>query len=76
MTRIDPDKILPPHPFLTGMATALDIYGASGMKTFERIHRYWLAVNFEPRPSAEDSIQDSIVAVNSEYIRLLAGQES
>ena len=76
MKRFDPEKVLPSQPFVTGMATALDIYGASGMRTYERIHHYWLTVISEPRPSAEESIQESIVAVNSEYIRLLAGQDS
>ena len=76
MKRFDPKRVLAPQPFITGMATALDIYGASGLKTYERIHSYWLTVIAEPRPSAEDSIQESIATVNSEYIRLLTGHES
>ena len=75
MRRFDPERLLPPHPFITGMATALDIYGASGLKMYGRIQRHWIEAASQPRPSVEESIRESITTINGEYLRLLAEQK-
>ena len=72
MKKFEAESVLPRRPFLTGMTTALDIYGASGLRMYERIHRHWLTVISRPRPSAEESITESVATVNGEYQRLLA----
>ncbi len=72
MKRFDPETVLPPNPFITGLATAMDIYGASGISMYERIHHHWLATVSQPRQSAEESIRESIATINGEYLRLLA----
>lgn len=75
MRRFDPEQLLPPHPFVTGMATALDIYGASGLKMYRRIQRHWIETAAQPKPSAEESIRESISTINGEYLRLLVEQK-
>ena len=75
MRRFDPARILPTRPFVTGMTLAFDIYGASGLETYGRIQQRWLTIVSQPWPSAEESIKESIAAVNGEYQRLLARQE-
>ena len=72
MKRFDPKRILSPQPFITGMATALDIYGASGLRIYGRIQHHWITVMSQPKPSAEESIRESIASINGEYLRLLA----
>ncbi len=72
MKRFKPETILPLRPFLTGMAASLDIFGVSGLRMYERIQDHWLAVVSQPWPSAEESIQDSVAAVNGEYRKLLS----
>ena len=74
MNKFDPKQVLPPQPFITGMATALDIYGAYGIRMYGRIYHNWLTVSSQPRPSAEESIRESIATINGDYLRLLAEQ--
>ena len=71
MNRFDPKRVLPPKPFVTGMATALDIYGASGLRMYGRIYNHWITVTSQPKPSAEDSIRESVARINGEYLQLL-----
>lgn len=75
MKRFDPKRVLPPRPFITGMATAFDIYGASGLRMYRRIHDHWIDVASQPRPSAEESIRESVASINGEYLKLLAEQK-
>lgn len=72
MNRFDPKRVLPPKPFITGMAAALDIYGASGLRVYGLIHHHWIEVMSQPKPSAEESIRESVATVNGEYLKLLA----
>lgn len=74
MYKLDPKRVLLRKPFIAGMATALDIYGAQGLRMYDRIQQHWIAVTSQPRPSAEESIRESIATVNGEYHRLLAEQ--
>lgn len=74
MNRFDPKRVLLRKPFITGMATALDLYGAQGLRMYDRIQQQWIAVTSQPRPTAEESIRESIATVNGEYLRLLAEQ--
>ena len=75
MKKFDPANVLPPQPFVIGMYTALDIYRTSGLRMYDRIQGEWVAVLSKPRPSAEESIQESVATINGEYLRLLAEQE-
>ena len=72
MKRFKPETVLPPRPFMTGMSVSMDIFGASGLRMYERIQDQWLAVVSQPWPSAEESIQESVATVNGEYRKLLA----
>lgn len=72
MKRFEPKRVLPSRPFVTGMNTALDIYGASGLRMYERIQNQWLTVISKPWPSADESIRESLAVVNGEYLRILA----
>ena len=76
MAKIDPKRILPPRPFLTGMATAFDMYGTYGLKVSKKIYEEWSTVVSQHSPSAEESVRDSIAAVNGDFMRLLAEQET
>jgi len=76
MKKLDPERVLPARPFVSGMSTALDIYGTSGLRTFERIRRQWITVISQPGLSAEESIRESITSVNGEYQKLLAEHRS
>ncbi len=76
MRRLDLKRILPTRPFLTGMATAFDMYGTYGQKVYERIHTEWSTVVSQPSPSADESIRESIAAVNGEFLKLLAEREN
>lgn len=66
----DPKSVLQRRPFVTGMATALDIYGVRGLKDHELIWDRWQELKDGPRPSAEESIRDSIAEVNDGFQRL------
>ena len=68
---LDPKSVLSRRPFVRGMATALDIYGVHGLKTHELIWDRWQELMDEPRPSAEESIRDSIAEVNDGFLRLV-----
>ena len=74
-TKILPvERILPARPFLHGMATAFDIYGAYGVEALAQIKREWDIANAEPLPSTEESINDCIATINREYRKLLSEQ--
>ena len=75
MKRIDPARVLPPRPFITGMRTSLDIYGVSGLTMYKRIQRHWSTAVSQPRPSAEESIRETVATVNGEFLGLLADHE-
>jgi len=75
MKKFDPANVLPPQPFATGMYTALDIYGTSGLRMYKRIQDEWMAVLSQPWPSAEESIRESVATINGEYLKLLAEQK-
>ena len=75
MNRFDPKRVLPPQPFVTGMSTALDIYGASGLRMYGRIQHHWIEVTSQPKPSAEESLRESVATVNGEFLKLLVEHE-
>ena len=75
MKRFRPDKILTSRPFMTGMSAAFDIYGASGIKMYDRIHGHWITIISHPRPTAEESIRESVATVNGEFLKLLVEHE-
>lgn len=60
------------HPFITGMRTAFDMYGANGMKAHELVHSQWREAMAEPLLDADESIRETIAAVNVDFERLLA----
>lgn len=70
--RVDPTKLLPEKPFLYGMASAFDLFGVSARRMHSRIEKQWRSVMDQPRKSAEETIQDDLVRVNSQYQELLA----
>ena len=76
MKKLDPKRILPTRPFLAGVATAFDMYGTYGLKVYEKIYDEWSIVVSQPSPSANESIRESIAAVNGDFMRLLAEHEN
>ncbi len=72
MNRFDPKRVLLRKPFIAGIATAFDIYGAQGLRVYDRIQQQWITVTSQPRPTAEESIRESIATVNGQYHKLLA----
>lgn len=76
MRKLDPRRILPTRPFLTGVATAFDMYGTYGLTVCELIHHEWSMVIAKPTPSADESIGESIATVNGDFLRLLAERET
>ncbi len=75
MRKLDPKRILSSRPFLAGMATAFDMYGAYGLDVYERIHTEWSDVNSQAYPSVDESIKESIATVNGDFLQLLAERE-
>lgn len=74
MTTLAVEKILPARPFLHGMVTAFDLYGARGAKAIGRIYKEWDIASVEPLPSADESIRDSIATIKRDYLKLLSEQ--
>lgn len=62
----------PEHHFITGMLTAFDMYGVHGLRAQEFVHSQWREAMAEPMPNADESIGETIAAVNVDFERLLA----